>query len=350
VDRQDRTQVLARTALALMGERGVAPTPENYQLFYVFASGDNPLMSQSMAQRIATSEPFTPETLETLRTRFMGGGRLEENVQTIGAEFVDSVNAMLAQLADAKKDTVAYGRTLTAASGVLLGDQSPADLELLVTSLLGATRAMETRAKNLESELQRSSLEVTDLRAKLDDVRKEALTDPLTGIANRKALDVELARAIEQSQTRNEPMCLLMCDIDHFKAFNDSWGHQTGDQVLRLVANCLSENVKGRDTAARYGGEEFAVILRQTPLGAAVTLANQIRAHVQSKKLVKRSTGDILGTLTISVGVSQLTPEDGAAELIHRADSCLYAAKNTGRNRVVGDTDIVLPASRGAAA
>ncbi len=120
--------------------------------------------------------------------------------------------------------------------------------------------------------------------------------------------------------------------------------------MLRLVASCLSDNVKGRDTAARYGGEEFAVVLRQTPLASAMTLAEQIRLHVQGKKLVKRSTGDILGTLTISIGVSQLAPGEGPADLVRRADACLYAAKNSGRNRVVGDHDTQVSASRGAAA
>jgi diguanylate cyclase len=197
---------------------------------------------------------------------------------------------------------------------------------------------MESRTKELEGELQRSSHEVTDLKTKLDDVRKESLTDPLTGIANRKALDNDLAQAINQARTNNEPLCVVMYDIDHFKKFNDTWGHQTGDQVLRLVAHCLSENVKGRDTAARYGGEEFAVILRQTSLESAVTLANQIRGNVQSKKLLKKSTGDILGTITISGGVAELRPDDAAATLIQRADECLYAAKNNGRNCIVART------------
>ena len=196
---------------------------------------------------------------------------------------------------------------------------------------------MEVRTKALEEELQRSSHEVNDLKAKLDDVRKESLTDPLTGIHNRKAFDQELAEAVDLARKGGEPLSLFMCDIDHFKVFNDTWGHQTGDQVLRLVGHCLSENVKGRDTAARYGGEEFAVILRQTGLESAVSLANQIRSNVESKKLVKRSTGDILGTITISIGVAQLGLGEPPSSLIQRADACLYAAKNAGRNRVMSE-------------
>jgi diguanylate cyclase len=213
-------------------------------------------------------------------------------------------------------------------------------LKVLIDGVITATRAMEARSKTLEIQLQTSSREVNELRDRLESVRKEALTDQLTGVANRKAFDNELQESIDRAIETGEPLSLVMCDIDHFKAFNDTWGHQTGDQVLRLVANCLSENVKGRDTAARYGGEEFAVILPQTQLAGAVNLANQIRAKVESKKLVKKSTGDILGIITISCGVTQFDPNETTEDFVRRADQCLYAAKRTGRNRVVSETQI----------
>lgn len=348
--RPDRAQVLAKTTLALLSERGLPPTPENYQLFYVFVAGENPALSQALSERIAGNEQLAPRQLEDLRDRYLGTQKIENCVHKISAEFTDKVGTVLAKLADVEKDTKAYGRTLNAASGELTGDLSPAAIENLIKTLVGATRAMETRTKTLEKELQRSSREVVDLRAKLDDVRRETLTDPLTGIANRKALDLELSRAIEQALDQNEPLCLCMCDIDHFKAFNDTWGHQTGDQVLRLVGGCLSENVKGRDTAARYGGEEFMVILPQTEMASALKLANSIRSNVESKKLVKRSTGDILGRLTISIGVAELAPGDSPSDLVRRADACLYAAKNAGRNCVVGEGGLVADATQAVVA
>ena len=141
------------------------------------------------------------------------------------------------------------------------------------------------------------------------------------------------------AQAEGETVALMMCDIDHFKKFNDSWGHQTGDQVLRLVASCLSDNLKGRDTAARYGGEEFGVILRGTDLVNAIHVADQIRQAVQGRKLVKKSTGDVLGTITISIGVSQFAPGDTVESVIRRADACLYGAKQNGRNMVLGEND-----------
>lgn len=314
--RHDCANEFAKTALALMAERNVIPSPENFEIFYTYAAAENPAASRILGDMIAAARPFTPEILADLRNRLSAEARARDVAEQVSGNVLGAIEAVLGTLQAAGRDTVAYGKTSSEASGGLGADQSPDDLRKLVDGLLAATHAMESRTQELEGELQRSSHEVSELKTKLDRVRKESLTDPLTGIANRKALDTELSQAIEQARANGEPLSVLMCDIDHFKKFNDTWGHQTGDQVLRLVAHCLSENVKGRDTAARYGGEEFAVILRQTPLDAAFTLANQIRGNVEGKKLMKKSTGDILGTITISGGVAELCPDDAASTLI----------------------------------
>ena len=154
----------------------------------------------------------------------------------------------------------------------------------------------------LEQRLNASKEEINQLQENLEVVRNESLTDPLTSLANRKHFDESLAQAIAESIERSEPLSLVMTDIDHFKNFNDTWGHLTGDQVLRLVAMSMKQNVKGQDIAARYGGEEFAVILPNTVLRSALTVADHIRRAVMSKELMKRSTGQNLGRVTISLG------------------------------------------------
>lgn len=148
-----------------------------------------------------------------------------------------------------------------------------------------------------------------------------------------------MEKAIAEALETNEAMSLMLTDIDHFKTFNDNFGHLTGDQVLRLVAMSVKHNVKGKDTTARYGGEEFAVILPNTILRAAVTVAEHIRRAVMAKELMKRSTGEHLGRMTISIGVATLRKGDTGQSLIERADTCLYAAKRHGRNRVICETD-----------
>ena len=336
----EREQGIAKIALALMTECEVPATPENFELFYAYASGEMPAVAQVMGSLIAARKVFTPELLLDLRTRCFSSARAARAMDNFGSGINDVIGAVLGKLEAAGRETISYQNKLSAASGELNADgRSPDELRQLVNGLLAATREMEQRTKSLEGELQRSSEQVLDLRSKLDNVRKESLTDPLTGIANRKAFDEALRQAEAQRSTDREPAALLLCDIDHFKVFNDNWGHQTGDQVLRLVANCLSENVKGRDTAARYGGEEFAVLLRGTSLKDATLVAEQIRETVQTKKLVKKSTGDVLGSITISIGVAEFGADETGESLIRRADACLYGAKQHGRNLVVNQGD-----------
>ena len=330
---QDREQAFAKTALALMGGAGVVATPDNFELFYDYASGENPAVSQVMGAIINAKQPFTPELLADLRLRCLSSARAAVAMESLGGNMSALINDVLGKLESSARETADYKDTLSAATGELDSDRNPADVRKLVEGLIAATRAMEERAKSLEGELQASSQQVNELRDKLD---RKAFDDAME--AGRKAAE------------DGEDVCLLMCDIDHFKKFNDSWGHQTGDQVLRLVASCLSENVKGRDTAARYGGEEFAVLLRGTTLDAATHVADQIRTTVETKKLVKKSTGDILGTITISIGVAKFTAGESAETVIRRADACLYGAKHSGRNLVINQEDARMAALETSAA
>ena len=335
----NRERDFAQTALTLMEDAGVVATPDNFELFYAYASGENPALTQVMAAFIHTKKQFTPEILTDLRLRCLSGARAAQAIDAASGNIDSLIDNVLGKLESSARDTASYKDALSAASGELVSERSPADLRKLMDGLICATRAMEHRAKSLEGELQASSQQVTDLRSKLADVRKESMTDPLTNIANRKAFDEAVRAAITAVAKDGEEVSLLMCDIDHFKKFNDTWGHLTGDQVLRLVSACLSENVKGRDTAARYGGEEFVVLLRGSGLEAATRVADQIRTTVETKKLVKKSTGDVLGTITISIGVAQFAPNEAIETVIRRADACLYGAKHHGRNLVVNQKD-----------
>ncbi|MEC7028274.1 MAG: GGDEF domain-containing protein, partial [Pseudomonadota bacterium] len=151
---------------------------------------------------------------------------------------------------------------------------------------------------------------------------------------NRKAFDSEIDRVASDTKHRGAAFSLLMVDIDHFKGFNDNFGHQIGDQVLRLVARTLTDGVKGRDMAARYGGEEFAIILPDTPLHAAAIVGESLRKAIAGKEVVNRNTGEKLSRITISVGAAEFTVEEDITDLIERADAALYTAKHNGRNQV----------------
>src|SRR5690348_10421528 len=179
VPKPEREQGIARTALALMTECEVPSTPENFELFYAYASGEHPALTPVMGGLLASRKPFTPELLLELRTRCLSSARAARAMDNVGSGIHDVINTVLGKLEAAGRETADYKSALSAASGELTADgRSPAELRKLVNDLVAATREMEQRTRSLEGELQRSSQQVNDLRSKLDNVRKESLTDP----------------------------------------------------------------------------------------------------------------------------------------------------------------------------
>ena len=157
---------------------------------------------------------------------------------------------------------------------------------------------------------------------------KMALTDRLTGLANRRRAESQVGQELLRLKRYQTPVSLVLFDLDHFKDINDTRGHSAGDEVLRQVATAMAGAVRDTDLVARWGGEEFLVVLPETPYSGALVCAERIRVKVES-------LGERLGfPVTISGGVYQPAPGDSAADIINRADARLYEAKRTGRNRV----------------
>jgi diguanylate cyclase len=136
------------------------------------------------------------------------------------------------------------------------------------------------------------------------------------------------------------PLSILMIDIDHFKKFNDSYGHQVGDQVLRLVAKVLQDSVRDVDLAARYGGEELIAVLPGADLRLCADVAESIRRRISEARLTRRSTGQEIASVTVSIGVAQFRLAEAADATIERCDRALYQAKRAGRNRTVTENEL----------
>jgi diguanylate cyclase len=330
----------ARNALAAMTECKVPATPENYAVWYMHVSGAHPDLSRAIDLLIGKRKGISAQDCRRLYERYVSHAEEERAVVQTSADVQSTVNEVLDMLSVAADQTAAYGAKLEDASGKLDSTVPFETLKSVVVEVLADTRRMEAQNQELEGQLRESSDQVAQLRANLETVRREAQTDALTGIANRKELDRALRQAIEEAHRSNQPLSLLMLDIDHFKQFNDNHGHQIGDQVLKLVARTLRESTKGRDLPARYGGEEFAIVLPMTAAQNAMVVAEHVRKAVASKKIYRRSTEQNLGSITMSIGAATLREGEAMSELVHRADKALYRAKKTGRNRSVSDTDL----------
>jgi diguanylate cyclase len=339
LDEHERTLAFAEVALGQIKSLRQTAVPRNYEIWYVYATGYNAALNKIINETLARNGRTERVRSRTdLRNLSLPHQDLRPHRQ--GRRARDRRNR--------RRDDPDHGcarhvaelrRQADGANEKLRNAKSRDQIKAVVEGLLKSTREMQETNKALENRLALSKTEISDLQHSLEAIRAESLTDPLTGLGNRKYFDRSIDMAVRTALASGEPLSLLMFDIDHFKSFNDSYGHLTGDQVLRLVAMSLKQTIKGQDITARYGGEEFAVVLPNTGLRQALTVADHIRRAVMAKELKKKSTGEILGRVTISVGVSMLKPDDDTDSLIERADACLYAAKRNGRNRVICEVD-----------
>jgi diguanylate cyclase len=338
-DDHERTMAFAEIAFGQIKALRQPASPRHFEIWYAYATGYNPSLNQTINETLARDGTLTEADIDRIYQTYISPTRFTDRIDHVGAQVKGEIEQVMAMIGAAAGSASSYTENLANASEMLGRTNDGAGLRIIVESLVKATKEVDQTNKALEARLSASKLEITVLQENLEAVRTESLTDPLTSLANRKYFDEALAKAIAGAHARREPLSLMLTDIDHFKKFNDSYGHLTGDQVLRLVAIAVKQNVKGQDVAARYGGEEFVIVLPDTALRQAITVADHIRRAVMNEELLKRSTGEHLGRVTISIGVATLCPGDSPQSLIERADVCLYAARRSGRNRVIGETD-----------
>lgn len=190
----------------------------------------------------------------------------------------------------------------------------------------------ETRIVGAVISFNRNTRLFIENRQELRELQRASITDPLTGVGNRKYIESRLSELIAEFETTSRGAGLLFIDVDHFKRFNDLYGHMTGDDVLRLIAKTILYMVRTTDMVGRWGGEEFVVILYDVPDQESLqAVAEKLRAQVQYSRL------DLKGfslEVTISIGGTVLQPGDTQESFVQRADSLLYASKQSGRNRV----------------
>ncbi len=339
---------IAKKAIAKMEELEIPAIPLNFMVWYHYFANSYLDLRRTVDVLLDNDQEFSAQQCADLYERFFVTPEDATLVEHTGTKLEQVMTRAAQYLGEAGSDAAVFGEAMAEASGDLSrnspegkSEQNELDeVRDIIKGVVEASRQMEVRSKSLEERLAAASTEVSELKMEIEAAQWEAQTDSLTGIANRKKFDIVLRDEAAQAMESGEPLCLLMIDIDFFKKFNDTHGHQTGDRVLKLLALTLKESIKGQDTAARYGGEEFTVILPRISLADAAKLADQIRERVGRKKIINKTSGETLGEIHLSVGVALYELGESLTNFISRADEALYAAKHRGRNRVITENEI----------
>lgn len=331
---ENHSEELSKKAFKQIKDLKIPPLPEFYELWYLYFSDENPELKRAVQMIEEKKKPLDAKACEKLYLDFISDEERNEKVQEAGDRIQETIKDVSGAVTNVKTAADKYNIRLEGMSGQLKGNPSEVDIEDVLANILQDTEDMMNQNQELEKELVKSSQAMVEMQRDLEIVKKEAVTDGLTGLGNRKAFDQHITDIIEESTAEEQIFTLIMMDIDHFKEFNDNYGHQVGDQVLRLVAKTLVDGVKGRDVACRYGGEEFALILPNTDIKAGMKVADQLRLAVANKEVVNRSSGEKLGQITLSAGVAEFFKQENLDGLIERADNALYTAKHNGRNQV----------------
>lgn len=334
-DSKEKAAEYSTKAFERLQADGFTQHPDNFAVWYLYYSGRAPEIIKSIDILESNNQKISDQTLAELFAKHLGLDEESTAVHETSARVQDALAKVISVLDEGNKDASNYSENLAGFAGALGSGGDLTALRETVLSIAAETKNMMAHTRKLDKMLSDTSQQMASMRNHLESIRKETVTDALTGINNRKYFDDYLRNSAMQAMETGAPLAIMMTDIDFFKKFNDTWGHQTGDEVLRLVAKVLQSVAKQPYAACRYGGEEFSIIMPKTALRDALTVAEHVRGVVEKKKIVRRQSSEDLGNITMSIGVSQYAPGESLNDFVHRADAALYKAKHEGRNRVM---------------
>ena len=329
---------VAEKAMRVMAQHRVPPTPNNFRLWFTYSLDGPSDLKRTLDILISNKKKFDAATNHDLFTTYIGSQGTE-------AAVVHKVSQQLHGVMDVARQymtaAIADNRTHMEAIGEFAeSTERGVDPKILIENLVSELAKATARAAKLEANFAEKSRELDTIRDSLNKSEERAKTDTLTGLPNRRALEEFFRQVQIEAMENDEPLSALLIDVDHFKKFNDNFGHVVGDQVLRLVSKAVRERVREDDLPARYGGEELIAVLPRTDLATCQAIAERIRRSIAEGQFTRRSTGEVLPQITVSIGVGQFQYGESMADLVDRCDRALYLAKKAGRNRVVTEREL----------
>ncbi|USD67527.1 GGDEF domain-containing protein [Vibrio sp. SCSIO 43136] len=323
-----------RKAVPLMIKNQVPTTPSNYALWYTYVDNTLPELNRDLDQVI---DEFG--ICPSAQTDALYRTHVAQKTETDVAHMRLSLERLLSEVGHSMNDTLnntsAFQNQMDKSFGSLerMEDDGLSFEEVmgLVRKLLVESKDIRHTTQFLNNQLNTASSEIEQLKEKLEKVQQDSLYDGLSSLMNRRAFDKDM----EAYTASGEPFSLILLDIDHFKNYNDQFGHLFGDMVIKSIAKRLQTSCREGIAAYRFGGEEFALICPNKQLRLAIRFAESVRTSLEKLKIRDKRTGKQVESITASFGVAEFQPDETAHDLVDRADIQLYEAKRLGRNRVL---------------
>ena len=325
-----------RKAVPLMVKYNIAVTPANYALWYNYVSGSHPHLNNKLDTALRTYGTCPPALSRDLFEEFLTDNDLEF-FDSVVNNINDVVQGVEKDVGSTLSSTMDFSEVLNSCNAELnefsQAEHAENDILHVVNKLAEESKLMQETAEKFQSKLAEAYKEISSLRNELKESKQAAYKDALTGLNNRKSFDEDL-ELLCNSHHSSLKLYLTIVDIDHFKQFNDDFGHQKGDQVIKVVASRLQKHADQLNAAYRYGGEEFCILSQFKDKTLVVEFCEKIRVDIERLALKDTKTGKALRSISASFGIAEFNG-DSCEGLVERADKALYQAKETGRNRIV---------------
>jgi diguanylate cyclase len=336
---QDRSALLAHRAMALIKGLKLPATPRIYEFCYAYATGDYPSLNMAINDLLNRRIVIGDATIRQIGAKYIPQNHNGERIDHVGLRVKQVIGEVLGALGTIINAEGAFATDIEEAEGKLSAAKNRQALIEEIKAMMQSAERLGDEQRRLDERMNTSIDDIGDLRHQLQKIRTASMTDPITGLPNRQSFERLLEKALGEWKDHGNPGCLVVCDIDDFKTFNDTWGHSTGDQVLCLVAMEVKQKAGKAGIVARPGGAQFAIILPGASVERARAMAEQIRCSVMSRDITMRSNSQRLGRINLSFGVVAAQPDDTPDTMLVRVQTCLRAAKDRGRNRVVCEGD-----------
>lgn len=321
-----------RQVIPLMVHNVIPPTPLNYALWYAYVSKSMPELNLQMDKVLAIYGTCPNRISEQLFSEYLIKDETA-NAEIVQRALLSVMGDLESSASDTVQDTEAYNEILQDSLAALKTGNDTESLEAIIQNLSANTASISESTRQFQTKIDDAQSEIAKLKKELDQSRQDATIDPLTGLFNRRVFDQEINQLAARASTESD-VSLVMVDIDFFKKFNDTYGHQMGDKVLQYVAKLIKEECPEPLIPVRFGGEEFSMLLPGMGVNDAYDLAEKVRHRVAAIRIKQKKSGEVISSVTASFGVARLDSDESPDNLIARADAALYKAKEAGRNNV----------------